>query len=149
MNFYIVSNKPNVLKSVMENKEDDVIVYTIVRKLKDCTEYVNKFIKMKNFTHYLNWCNAHSLNPEDGLSWGKYSSTVVRDQFKDFYMTKFKFNSKLIGACLRLLNGCVPVGASYELPMEISAFVKNNCDEEELQALKEDIKGLEDSLRQL
>ena len=135
MKFYIVANKPNVVSAINDDNVDDLMVYTIVRKLKDCSEYVNKFLKMKNFTHFMNWCKAHNMNPEDRTSWGKYSSIVVRDQFRDFHITPIRFNRDLIGACLRLLNGCIPVGASYELPTEIGAFLKKNCDEETIRKI--------------
>ena len=106
---------------------------------------------MKNFTHFINWCDAHSMNPEDNYAWSKYSSIVVKDQFKDFYISIFNFNSQTLAAFLRLLNGCVPVGASYELPSEISTFLQKNCDEEDIKELMKSLgeEELESSLKQL
>lgn len=142
MRVYIVANKPNVTKEIVNGNIKDLVVYTITRKLKHCSEYVNKFLKMKNFQHFLNWCNAHQMSPEQDYSWHKYCSVVVKDQFRDFYVTPINFSKDFICTCLRLLNDCIPVGASYEFPTEVGGFLATHCSTEQLEDIVKELQDL-------
>jgi len=149
MKFYAVANKPNVSKLILNDDIDDLVIYTIVGKLKHCNEYVNKFIKMKNYSHFLNWCDAHSINPEDRYAWGKYCSVVVKNQFRGFYVSPLKLNKYSLAAVLRFSNSCVPVGCSYESPSEIRTFITVHCKDENSKELVEKLKEIEDCLHSI
>ena len=128
---YIVANKPISFDTSIA----DVRVYTIVTSLRQCTEYVNQYLKMKNLTHFRNWCDAHNVDSRIDSSWHKYCATVIQDQMKDFYVSSYVLNKHKIASLLRLSTGCLPVGCDFETEGERIGFIQNNFTPEQIEEI--------------
>lgn len=141
---YVISNKP--LRQ-LENV-NDIGIYTVVSSAKECTEYVNQYLKVKNIEHFNNWCDAHHMNKEDVASWHVYCANVIQDQFRDFCITRYKLNTKKLTSLLRLSLGCVPLGCEFETYEERLNFIETNFTEDEINELDNAIdKAIEKELK--
>lgn len=128
---YVVSDKP--IK--FDTDVADVRVYTIVTSLKQCTEYVNQYLKMKNLTHFRNWCDAHNVDSKLDSSWHKYCATVIQNQMKHFCVSDYTLNKHKVASLLRLSTGCLPVGCDFESMEERVSFIQKNFTPEQIEEI--------------
>lgn len=111
---------------------------TIVRDKKQVNEYIDKFVKAKNYQHYSMWCNLRELNPEDDSSWRKYVQACKPEAKFIIKVGKVPL-SALLGS-FRSACGCLPLGMPWELEAEMEAYTNS---------LPKEVKGVLNELKNL
>lgn len=118
---YLVSESFEMLEG---NKfPDNLKVYTITSSEKDCEEYINTLMKLKNASHYDMWCQFNANGVKDDATWRKYASTVLIEQLKEIIISKVEYPKSRIAEVFRMFSGCTPIGCSYEGAEEYNYFV--------------------------
>lgn len=103
----------------------DTIPVTILNKLSDIDEYINRRILVDNYTHFKLWCELHNYNPEDKSAMEEYIQSILSgltiDDLKqyDFVVKKAVYDPNRLSSLLRMFYSCVPVGCSWEQPSEV------------------------------
>lgn len=90
--------------------------YTIATKYSNCFDYLVKLTCLENKDHYNQWCEIHNLNNNDELSSLEYVKAVGLS--KNYSILKVFYSLEDIAIWLRLVNSCIPIGCSYESPIE-------------------------------
>ncbi len=107
---------------------EELPYYTISINKDDCYEYIDKKEKFDNATHYNGWCFIHKYKKDSPKTWEKYKS-IVLENAQRYSVIKVNYSLKNLSVALRMLNNCVPIGCSYESPVEVEFF--NMIKEEE------------------
>ena len=111
---------------------------TIVRSKKQVNDYIDKFVKAKNYQHYSMWCNLRELNPEEDTSWRMYVQNCKPEAKFIVKVGKVPF-SALMGS-FRTACGCLPLGMPWELDAEMEAYTNS---------LPKEVKGAISELEKL
>lgn len=124
---------------------DNIIIYTLTTSVKECEEYLNHYLIAKHKNHFLSWCKLHNKDDQEENSWYDYQDTVLNeDELSQFHIEEFKYSKDDLVVFLRMLNGCIPCGCSFEREAEVQYFY-DNLDEESKKKL-ESIKHNESQL---
>lgn len=119
--------------AVIDNVQDECVnidelsYYTVSVNEKDCYEYIDRKEKLDNASHYNSWCYIHKYNKDAPKTWNIYKSVVLENE-KKYCVIKIAYSLNNLSVALRMLNNCVPIGCSYESPVEVEFF---NAIEEE------------------
>lgn len=100
--------------------EDNILSYAPT--LKDANEYVSRRVFYDCKEHYIIWCQFRNLDDRDENSWRQYYATLSDEEKGKYYIAKLKYSIDDIALLFRLFNECIPVGASYEKPIEIQNY---------------------------
>ena len=124
--------RKNKVKEITEkNKEEQLVFYAIslvkeptkflslTLTKEEATEFVLQHLKMRNLEHFSSWCDCHELNVNDDLAWLKYFNDVLTVKDKTEYtINKIGYTYINLGAFLRMFSGCLPIGCSFDQPIE-------------------------------
>ena len=94
---------------------------TIVTTTEECLEYIDMLEYEDHYEHYISWCDQRGLNPEEEYSWEAYREIVLGDDC-DYAMFEIKLVWEDILAFLRMFQGCVPLGCSFDRIIETVYF---------------------------
>lgn len=109
----------------MFKNTNDTIPMTILNKLSDIDEYINRRILVDNYTHFRPWCELHNRNPEDKSVMKEYIQSILSgltpDDLKqyDFVVKTAVYDANRLSSILRMFYSCVPLGCSWEQPSEV------------------------------
>lgn len=131
LNFYVVMINE-------DNTKDEPSFASIVNSRQEVYEYISRRVFLENQEHYKLWCETSHLPYEDEKTWLRYSA-VRSELYKKFVINRISYTKKDLAVILRIFNGCIPVGASYEHDLEVSRFLK--------RFPKEYIEDLQDMLQ--
>ena len=95
-------------------------IVTFVPKKNQILEYINKKLIVNHYDHYKQWCNLNAL--VDTVEAEKeYIKTCGKtwDDYAQYTFKKFTYTIDEIASIFRIMNKCIPVGASYETNSEI------------------------------
>lgn len=130
------------------NDNENFLTFTNTKA--EATEFVIRFVVIKNLEHYRAWCTLRDLDYKDFLNMTLYFEQVISDEEKKKYnITKIYYTLSDLAAILRLANGCIAIGSSFDHYLELlatKAIASHLCDPEELNhALNTDVlKDLDD-----
>ena len=89
--------------------EDPSSLVTVLADKKQIDEFINRMIIVDNWDHFKMWCDLRNLD---------YKSTEEAESKYTFIVKKTLYTKEALASILRMFNGCVPVGCSYENPVE-------------------------------
>jgi hypothetical protein len=99
-------------------------VCTFVCSKKDIREYISNKLLVENYSHYKSWLSLHYNSDHDIPSRrAEYLRTVINpEEFTKYSFKKNTYTVPGIASIFRILNGCIPVGASYESDAELKSL---------------------------
>lgn len=110
---------------VFKNEQEDSLV-TILSKQGQIKEFIDKMVIIDHWDHYVAWCKLRELNYKDIESEQAYIEnfykTATQEDMQNYtYIVKrAAYNTDAIASILRMFNGCVPIGCSYEFKGELA-----------------------------
>ena len=117
---------------IYENEDKDSLV-TVLERKEQIKEFVDKNILAHNYKHFKAWCDLRQLDYTKEESENAYINNFLdaateEDLDKYTYIIKKAYYTKTaLASILRMFNGCVPLGCSYETEVEqlyIDALIK-------------------------
>lgn len=121
-------NKMGLFKKNLKNKGIHLYVAVLREKPKnfltitltedEALEYIKKSLKILNFSHFSAWCNLKDYNVDDEASWEEYLYTCASEQLEEYAVLKVFYLYKDIVAMMRMLGWCIPMGCSFDEPLE-------------------------------
>ena len=116
-----------ISKCPINSSDEDFIknLCTLVSNKKDISEYLLNKVIIDNWSHYCRWVELHYADREDDFEKRrKYINVVLEGPkaFKDYCIKKQQYTPDRIASIFRIINHCVPVGASYEKDNEVEAL---------------------------
>lgn len=135
--FAVVKNdkEGGELNFAFKSALQDSRILSITPTRKEALEYIDKRIMVNNTDHFVSWCSVHGLDRLNSSSWKKYRQTVLHESvFREFTLIELIYGKDDIARIFRLMYGYIPVGASYEEPVEY-LNVLEKLSEEDLQDL--------------
>lgn len=100
---------------------------TIVRNRKQVNEYIDKFVKAKNFQHFSMWCELRNLDANEDSSWRAYVQSCKPDA--QFVIKVGKVPLSALFGSFRTACGCLPLGMPWELDAEMASYTSKLPDE--------------------
>lgn len=97
---------------------------TLTQTPEEALEYVDALEYNDHFDHYKNWCINKKLNYELDESWLFYKNTVL-GKYSDYAIFELKLEWEDIIAFIRMFQGCIPLGCSFDREVEILNLTKN------------------------
>lgn len=125
---YMVTNSPILLTN------SPLTIFTITQTKTQAQEYLNKKIVLDNKEHFDFWCGLHNKDPHSKETWFDYALNVVN--YKDYYILETAYTIKDIAQIFRTMKGCVPIGCSFDEPIELVRML-NNLSESTLDKLEQ------------
>lgn len=102
-------------------------IYTILAKKKQALEYTLCRLYIEYQPHFNSWCELHNKDSSLIDTFKEYMAKVYNNEpYNDFVIISLSYDKPSLCSLLRMLSGCIPVGASYEFDEEINKFIKNN-----------------------
>lgn len=83
----------------------------------ECWEYIDMLEYEDHRDHYIAWCEQRNLNPKDDNSWEAYQEIVLGDNC-DYAIFEMQITWEDVIAFLRMFQGCVPLGCSFDRVIE-------------------------------
>lgn len=97
------------------------IPLTVVTEKQQALEFSVRNTCLKYSDHFINWANLKGLDINNPKVQYEYANEV-RDELKYYYRQKYYLSNNDLAAILRLTQGCTPIGCSYELAEERTAY---------------------------
>ena len=127
-------------KGLTKGELDSIGFLTITNSRKEALEFIDRYLLLNCKEHFVSWHNIHKANPikaayevflrDDAKeSWDEYKQEVASEW--SFLIHKIKYRKKDVAMFLRMLNGCMPMGCSYEGVAEQQEFLDemgDGCD---------------------
>ena len=110
---------------VYKNENPDSLV-TVLSDKKQINEFIDKMIIVDNWEHYKMWCELRKLNYKDISVQYSYIDNYINTNPEEaqskysFIVKKTIYTTEAMSSILRMFNGCVPIGCSYENPFEFT-----------------------------
>ena len=110
---------------VYENEKEDSLV-TILSKQEQIGEFIDRMVILDHWNHYVAWCKLRELNYKDIESEQAYIENFYKiatqedKQNYTYIVKRVAYNTDAIASILRMFNGCVPIGCSYEFKGEFT-----------------------------
>lgn len=99
---------------------------TITLTQKEAFEYAVKQLRVIKFDHFEQWCNLRNYDVEDDKAFEEYYINCIDLEEKNEYLIcKVQYKHRDIVAALRTLGKCVPLGCSFDTPLELEIFFKD------------------------
>ena len=104
-------------------------IYTILEKKKQALEYTLEYtlcrLHIEYQSHFDAWCELHNEDSSLVDTFKRYMEKVHNNEpYNDFVIISLLYDKKSLCSLLRILSGCIPVGASYELDEEVTKFLE-------------------------
>lgn len=115
---------------LFNNKNKKVYLYAVVKKDNtknfltltssecDAIEYIKNLLKILNFSHFTAWCRLKEIDVNDDKSWVEYLAVCASEQLEEYSIVKVSYLFKDIVAMIRMFGHCIPIGCSFDTPME-------------------------------
>lgn len=96
---------------------DKAACYSITSSWKDAADYLIYAHVAVKASHFSAWAELHNLDPNNDLVIRQYYDEVLdnKDQFRILTIT---YTIDKLAAILRIFNHCIPLGNSFNLPVE-------------------------------
>lgn len=146
MFFKKLFNKTIPLYLVYKNENPESLV-TVLANEKQINEFIDKMILVDNWEHFKMWCNLRKLDYKNINSQYYYIDNYIETNPEEvrskytFIVKKTLYTKEALSSILRMFNGCVPVGCSYESPVEVTYANLIYCKLAEEVDKKEDNKN--------
>ena len=146
MFFKKLFNKTVPLYLVYKNENPESLV-TVLANEKQINEFIDKMILVDNWEHFKMWCNLRKLDYKNVNSQYFYIDNYIETNPEEvkskytFIVKKTLYTKEALSSILRMFNGCVPVGCSYEYPVEVTYANLIYCKLAEEVDKKEDNKN--------
>lgn len=104
--------------------EDPSSLVTVLSDKKQIDEFINRMIIVDNWDHFKMWCDLRNLDYKSTESQYSYIANYIETNTEEaeskytFIVKKTLYTKEALASILRMFNGCVPVGCSYENPVE-------------------------------
>ena len=125
MFFKKLFNKTVPLYLVYKNENPESLI-TVLANEKQINEFIDKMILVDNWDHFKMWCNLRKLDYKNVNSQYSYIDNYIETNPEEteskytFIVKKTFYTREALSSILRMFNGCVPIGCSYENPVEIT-----------------------------
>lgn len=121
--------------------ESPKIYLTIVARKQQAIEYAKRLLLLDHQSHFTQWCSYRNLACTDLNAANQYFRDCITDsEKKSFKVVKIKLNNQGIATSLRMFSGNIPLGCSYESPIEYEYITdqinKNKFDDDTLNLLQ-------------
>ena len=106
--------------------ENPASLVTVLADKKQIDEFIDRMIIVDNWDDYKLWCNLRNLDYKNLESYYSYIDNYIATNPEEveskytFIVTKTFYTKEALSSILRMFNGCVPLGCSYESPVEIT-----------------------------
>ena len=146
MFFKKLFNKTIPLYLVYKNENPESLV-TVLANENQINEFIDKMILVDNWEHFKMWCNLRKLDYKNVNSQYYYIDNYIETNPEEvrskytFIVKKTLYTKEALSSILRMFNGCVPVGCSYESPVEVTYANLIYCKLAEEVDKKEDNKN--------
>lgn len=110
---------------VYRNENPESLI-TVLPDKKQINEFIDRMIIVDNWDHFKMWCSLRKLDYKDPENQSSYIDSYVAanpDEAESrytFIVRKTFYTKEALSAILRMFNGCVPIGCSYESPIEVT-----------------------------
>lgn len=106
-------------------REDPRISFTVTKTKEEAFEYVNRKVRHDHSSHFVAWCDLHNYKADSPEAWNSYKYTVLsKEDFYKYKVQKIKFPFNKILSIMRIYFGYLPLGCSFDDPMEIETILK-------------------------
>ena len=125
MFFKKLFNKTIPLYLVYKNENPESLV-TVLANEKQINEFIDNMILVDNWDHFKMWCNLRKLDYMNVNSQHSYIDNYIEANPEEaeskytFIVKKTYYTKETLSSILRMFNGCVPIGCSYENPVEVA-----------------------------
>lgn len=116
--------KKKVILYFVSPKDDEENIVTVLDDKEQIQEYIRQRIILDNEPHYKAWAELHELDPLKEENKTEYVNQFLErtsdedlEQYS-FIVRGFEFSLPDLASILRMFSGCVPIGCSYEQPVE-------------------------------
>lgn len=107
-------------------------IFTVTETKKQAQEYVNKRIVLENKEHFDAWCELRNKNNKVETTWAFYAENIIT--YKGYYILEINYLIKDIAQIFRTMNGCTPIGCSFDESIEL-IYMLMNTDSDTLQKI--------------
>lgn len=90
---------------------------TLTTTPEECLEFIDTLEYEDHREHYIAWCEQRNLNFKEDESWRMYQEIVLGDTC-DYAIFELKITWEDVIAFLRMFQGCVPLGCSFDRTIE-------------------------------
>lgn len=117
ISLYVISKAP--LKSSDEEFRKNIVTFVV--KKNQILEYINKKLIVNHYDHYKQWCELQKLNENTAEAEAAYIKMCGQNwsEYGQYTFKKFTYTINEIASIFRIMNKCVPVGATYETNSEV------------------------------
>lgn len=106
------------LYAVIKREAPDKFL-TVTTKKDEAVEYALKLLKLEHLSHFQSWCILRNYSSNCPESWDIYFNDCISEAEKhDYIISKISYKLKDLAGIIRMFGGCVPLGCSYDLPVE-------------------------------
>lgn len=117
------SNKNITFYAITKKDDPDENILTIVPSVADAREYIQRMLQVDHFDHFRSWAELKKLDINAPQTWYLYSAMCVEDaEWDNYLIAKLRYKNRDIAALLRIFAHTVPLGCSYENPIELQKF---------------------------
>lgn len=106
--------------------ENPASLVAVLADKKQIDEFIDRMIIVDNWAHFKMWCNLRKLDYKSLESQYSYIDNYVATNPEEaeskytFIVRKTLYTKEALASILRMFNGCVPIGCSYESPVEVT-----------------------------
>ena len=120
-----MKRNPKVVVFTVAPKSDPNNVFTIVRTKDEAFEYVDRKLQADNWSHFNMWCGCHGMNSHTKEAWEAYRRvTLSPEDYRRYQVAKLKIPLSKVVAIMRGFFECVPLGCSFDDPLELGTLLK-------------------------
>lgn len=106
-------------------RSDPRVSFTLTQTKNDAVEYINKKVRRDHWDHFSMWCEYHNHKVDSAEAWQEYKYTVLsKEDFIKYQIKKLKFPLSKILAIMRIYFEYLPLGCSFDDPMELETILK-------------------------
>lgn len=104
--------------------ENPASLVTVLADKNQIDEFIDRMIIVDNWGHFKMWCSLRELDYKSLESQYSYIDNYVAANPQEaeskytFIVRKTLYTKEALASILRMFNGCVPIGCSYESPVE-------------------------------
>ena len=106
--------------------ENPASLVTVLTDKKQIDEFIDRMIIVDNWAHFKMWCNLRKLDYKNLENQYAYIDNYIAANPEEaesnytFIVRKTLYTKEALASILRMFNGCVPIGCSYENPVEVT-----------------------------
>lgn len=106
----------------------DSQILTVATTYEEALEYIRTCLILSHFTHYKNWCEIHGHTQDTEKLRTDYILTTLdmSNPANQFSVIKVAYSHADIGILLRSALHCIPIGCSYDDPLERHSFLQQD-----------------------